>query len=317
MGWIAFIGLLVALLGGVAPALGAQPLRLGAYAPSAAGDQSGLERFERAIGRPLAVASEYQAWGGSWSEPHPEWWSDLSGAGRRDLLITWEPWVPGGAARQPRFGLRSIVAGRHDAYIRRWAHALAAYGRRVYLRPLHEMNGTWYPWAGAVAGNSPALYVRAWRRLHRIFDQEGARNVRWVWSPLVDDVPAGNRFERYYPGRRYVDLLALDGYNWGRDSPAEGGRRSFDAVFAGAYARIARLGPQPVWFAEVGSAPDRGARAGWVTAMFRGIAAGGYPRLRALVWFNADRERDWRLDAGLADARALSRAARALGRDRS
>lgn len=283
----------------------AAPVRLGAYAPSPTGDASGLAAFERAVGRPLALASEYQAWGGGWAAPQPAWWAGLAGGGRRDLLITWEPWVPGGAVRQPRFALGVIVAGRHDDYIRRWARALRGYGRRVYLRPLHEPNGTWYPWAGGVAGNSPALYIRAWRRLHRIFAQEGVRNVRWVWSPLADDVPATNRFERYYPGRAYVDVLALDGYNWGRDAPAQGGRRSFDAIFAAPYARIARLGPQPVWFAEVGAAADDGTRAAWVAGMARSIAAGRYPRLRTVVWFNADRERDWRLDGDPAGARAL------------
>jgi len=45
---------------------------------------------------------------------------------------------------------------------------------------MHEMNGNWYPWAGGVNGNSPALHVQAWRRLVTISRQHGARNVRVV-----------------------------------------------------------------------------------------------------------------------------------------
>ena len=78
---------------------------------------------------------------------------------------------------------------------------------------MHEMNGNWYPWAGTVNGNSPKLFRAAWRRMHRIFAKQRARNVRWVFSPIVENVPRtrANRFQRYYPGRRYVDVLALDG----------------------------------------------------------------------------------------------------------
>ena len=70
-----------------------------------------------------------------------------------------------------------------------WANSLRAPGRAIYLRPMHEMNGNWYPWAGGVNGNSPALYVQAWRRLVTISRQHGARNVRFVWEPYTVDSP--------------------------------------------------------------------------------------------------------------------------------
>ena len=174
----------------------------GAYAPPA--PESGMaavEELERAVGRTLDIVLWYQHWDGWGSAFSPEWVDGIVAGGRIPLL-TWEPWAPG-SPEQPAFRLSRIADGAYDSYVEGWARSLEAYGRPLYLRPMHEMNGSWYPWAGTVNGNSAHDYVRAWRRLHGIFARVGAANVRWVWSPLVDDVPAtpANAFERYYPGR--------------------------------------------------------------------------------------------------------------------
>jgi beta-mannanase len=136
--------------------------------------------------------------------------------------------------------------------------------------------------------------VRAWRHLRAIFDRAEATNVRWVWSPCADDSPAqrANAFERYYPGAAYVDVLALDGYNWGTSAEGLGGWRSFDQIFASPYARLTRLGTQPVWIAETASDAAGGDKPAWVRDMF--ASAARYQRIRAVVWFNTLKERDWR-----------------------
>lgn len=288
------LGLLFALAGS---AHGAPTVQFGAYAPPAPGQGMGaVTELEGAIGQPLEIVGFYQAWGGPWAEVQVDWLNAASAGGQRKVLLTWEPWAPGGPARQPEFALNQIVSGRHDAYIRRFARQIAAWGGRVYLRPMHEVNGDWYPWAGGIAGNSPDLYVRAWRRMYRLFAIERARNVVWVWSPNVNDVPVGNRLEAFYPGRGYVDLLALDGYNWGAAGP--GGWRTFDQVFRAGYQRVAALGPQPIWIAEIGSAGDGGDKAAWVRQTFRAVRSARYPRITAVVWFHMLKERDWRATSG-------------------
>jgi len=122
---------------------------------------------------------------------------------------------------------------------------------------MHEFNGDWYPWGGTVNGNSPALFVEAWRRMVDIFHRHGADNVRFVWSPNNIDVPASNRLESYYPGEAYVDVLAVDGYNWGAGTPAYGGWKSFSEVFMPAYDRLRALGPQPIWLGRGRHEPRR------------------------------------------------------------
>ncbi|MFO8148654.1 MAG: hypothetical protein R6T93_00005, partial [Trueperaceae bacterium] len=118
---------------------------------------------------------------------------------------------------------------------------------------------------------------------------------RWVFSPNVTDEPrtTDNRMERYYPGDDVVDILALDGYNWGtkRDWSTW---TPFQDVFRQGYDRIAALGPQPIWFAEIASAEAGGDKSAWITDMFA-TASDAFPRLEALIWFDEDKEADWRI----------------------
>lgn len=278
----------------------ARALRFGVHTPDDPlhGNTHKVNALERDISRRIEVVSWFQNWGGEpWiTRAHPQVFRAVTRGGRA-ALIAWEPWRPGGGTWQPEYSLRWIAGGGFDSYIAGWARALRGLRSTIYLRPMHEMNGNWYPWCGSVNGNSPKQFRRAWRRMHRIFRRQGARNVRWVFSPVTDDWPMTrtNRFERYYPGRRYVDVLALDGYNWGATKPQFGGWRSFGKIFKRPYRRLSRLGRQPIWIAEVGSGTDGGDKAEWVRDMFR--TARGMRRLRALVWMDTiDPEAgDWRI----------------------
>lgn len=264
----------------------------GAYAPPAPWEGMGsVVELERQLDRRIDVVHSFQAWGSSWGRFDPDRLEAVCSGGRIPL-VTWEPWVADQSADQPDYRLRRITAGAFDAYVRSWARGLRDIGSTVYLRPLHEPNGDWYPWSEVVNGNRPGEYAAAWRHLHDLFAAEGATGVRWVWSPLADDVPAGNTFERYWPGTHYVDVLALGGYNWGAQHPEYGGWRTFDEIFAAPYERITRLGDQPVWITEVGCDGIGGDKAAWVRDM---LVNPRYPRIAAIVWFHVNKERDWRL----------------------
>ena len=272
-----------------------------------------ITQLESVLRRRISIVQWYQQWENAASSVNVPWLDSASASGRTPLL-TWEPWrppsnatpEPGKTADQPAFRLSRIAAGEYDTYVRSFARALAAWGKPLYLRPMHEMNGTWYPWGGTVNGNTPAAFRRAWRHLHDLFAEEGATNVRWVFCVNADDVPASNHFERYYPGERYVDVLALDGYNWGSSFPQYGGWREFDTIFHRPYLRLARLGSQPIWITEVASASDGGNKATWVRDMFRVTRGARYTRLQALVWFDVDKELDWRATSSTSAAAAFA-----------
>lgn len=240
--------------------------------------------LEAQLGQRLEVVHWFTNWR---NDAYPEMVDAVAAAGRRPL-ISWQP---------HRVPVREIAAGHWDEYIREWAIDLAGTGVPVYLRPFPEMNGDWVPWNG-----EPDVFRAAWRRMVAIFDFEGADNVLWVFSPNVTDSPRtiANRMELYYPGDDVVDVLALDGYNWGTTRPWTTWR-PFEEVFATGYDRITALGDQPVWFAEISSSTEGGDKAAWVEAM---LSSPSFSRLEAIVWFDEHKEADWRMvaDQDVAEA---------------
>jgi hypothetical protein len=197
---------------------------------------------------------------------------------------------------------RDINNGSEDARIVRAAKALARYGKPMLLRWGWEMNGDWYQWGGSKNGNDTAGYRQAWQRLHRIFGEQGADNVAWVWSPNWNSSPdvAWNANAKYYPGDRYVDWVGVSGYNLGRQSPQQ--------LFSGIYAEYGDR--KPLMIAEVG-AVDRGGstKADWITLFADWVTA--HPAIAAVVWFDTDTHPNvaekWRIDS-TPDALAAYRA---------
>lgn len=115
-------------------------------------------------------------------------------------LVTWEPWGGSGEA----FRLRDIAAGAYDSYIESAARATAAWGRPVFIRFAHEMNGGWYPWGRGANGNTPQIYKDAWRRVVDAFRAAGADNALWVWGPN-QNFSGRFPFAQFYPGDQWVD----------------------------------------------------------------------------------------------------------------
>jgi len=201
---------------------------------------------------------------------------------------------------------RAVNQGRFDSYLRTYARSARSFGKTVWLRPFHEMNGNWYPWGYGKPGSSPYEVRQSFRRVVDIFRKEGATNVKFVWCPNTDSVPnvADNEIRDYWPGAYYVDILSIDGYNFGGTS-----WRSFYNTFRNSYAAVTALDPnKPVFIAEVASAPSYGSntKAGWIRNMFT-VLPTSFPRVTGFSWFNANKERDWRIEsdgASLAEFRA-------------
>lgn len=290
-------------------------MRLGVYRPDGLLDEGALAQLEREINAPIALISAFRAWNRCAIADDLAWLAAL-GASRRGILLTWEPWRippdPAAPQAQPEFALREILSGRHDAYIRSFAAAIGGLARRILLRPMHEMNGFWYPWCGTVNGNSPGDFRRAWRRLRRLFAEEKAANVLWVWSPHASSVPPGpeNRIESYFPGDEHLDLVALDGYNWGTRLP-EANWLEFEEIFQAGYLEVTAVSRKPLMIAETASAEEGGSKAAWIRRMAHALPD-RFPRVETLVWFDTDKERDWRISSSPASLAAFREAWPAL-----
>jgi mannan endo-1,4-beta-mannosidase len=110
----------------------------------------------------------------------------------------------------------------------------------VLWRPYHEMNGDWFWWGGRRGDNGTiALYRQLFDRLvhyHKL------NNLIWVWSV---DRPAKPemQFADYYPGDKFLDILALDVY--GRDFK----QSYYDSL-------VVLSKGKPIVFGEVGNPPS-------------------------------------------------------------
>lgn len=254
------------------------------------------------IGRHLDVVNFYQAW--VWNTPLPVTELHAIAAGGAEPEITWEPWDPRLGATQPAYALTAITGGAYDAYITGWARAAAAYGQPLLLRFAHEMNGTWYPWAPAVNGGTPAAYIAAYRHVHDLFTAAGATNVDWVWSPnITQGQPTA--LDQLYPGPGYVDLIGVDGYNGGTDVPYMGGWRTPQQVFAPTLQALQQLAPTvPIVINETGSSENGGNKPDWITQLVPYLASD--PQVTGLIWFDFDTpgQADWRLATSTASLNA-------------
>ena len=281
------------------PPISAAPLRFGVGTPGGPLAASELDEAAYLAGESPSVILSYK----DFNQPAPITELDAVRGRGAVSLLTWEPWAWGGGTEQPAFALDRIAAGNFDAYLRQWGQALAAWGHPVMVRFGHEMNGNWYPWSEGVNGNGSGDYVAAWRHVHDVVAATGASNVTWVWSPNVP-YPGSTSLDGLYPGPAYVDAVALDGYNWGT-STATSAWTSPQEVFGSGFAELRRLAPgKNILVAETASADQGGSKAAWNTALISYLSA--QPDVTAVVWFNFNKETDWRINSSASSATALA-----------
>lgn len=280
---------------GVVAASPAHTLALGAYIANAPGDPSRIDAYTGMVGVAPGIVMWYQDWvTANNSAFDPIKMDAVAGRGAMPM-ITWEPWDPAAGANQPTYSLGAIVSGAHDDFVRRWARAAAGWGKPLYLKFAHEMNGDWYPWAANANGNSAAQYGAMWKHVRAIFRQEGATNVRWVWSPNIA-FPGSAPFAQLYPGDSAVDWVGLDGYNFGT-SQSWSQWTNFVGVFGPSYDSLAQIASKPMLIGETASGELGGDKAAWITQGLLTDAPNRFPRLRAIVWFDENKETDWRINS--------------------
>ncbi len=228
-------------------------------------------------------------------------------------VIAWEPWdfdaestFDRRRGEQPEYALSTIIDGDHDELIVDWAEELAEWGRPVAMRFAHEMNGFWYPWAESVNGNSAGEYVAAWRHVHDIFTAAGADNVKWIWSPNPTQ-PTLTPLAGLYPGDEYVDWLGVVGYLGNGIDPSVF-VPTFQQLFGPTIDEIREFSDLPIVITEIGATEDGGQKAAWIDHVLSEID--DRDDIVGFIWFEVDKETDWRIvssdaaTAAFADALA-------------
>lgn len=269
---------------------------VGCYIGAYVNGLSNTLTFENNINKNLAI----NHWYISWSTAFPETDCDTAKSYGAVPMLSWEP------SLSITNTLDAISSGTYDTYITQFAQAAKAWDNLIYLRFGHEMNGNWYPWDGTHNGGSsgPAKYISAWQHIHDIFTSNGATNVKWVWAVNHTSTPNENwnSFESYYPGSGYVDYVGIDGYNW-----AQGNWQTFDQVFYTAYITLEALN-KPIMISEFSCATDEVySKADWITNAFVKIRS-DYTLVKAALWLNEKKERDWRIESSADPTTAFKNA---------
>jgi hypothetical protein len=244
-----------------------------------------VAEFAKVTGRQPNLVGYYSGW----KEPFQTSFAQtVSGHG----AVTIMQWDPTDAS------VAGIAAGEYDSYLRSFAISVRDFGKAVVIGFGHEMNATWYSWGyGHVR---PQTFVAAWRHIVRLFRDQGADNVTWLWT-INADLPSTGPIARWWPGGGYVTWVGIDGYYY---RPAD----SFGSVFGKTIGQVRLLTHEPVLLSETGVGQIAG-QAAKIGELFTGIQQ--YQTL-GLVWFDIAQDggiyhQDWRIENSPAAEAAFRR----------
>jgi hypothetical protein len=275
-------------LGGSVPYVAGKAL-LGSYLSlDGMGYPDAVKLRRRQLGRDQRITHVFYAW----PDRLP---TKIEGMPKKSVpMVSW---------RGPRYS--AILSGDSDDLIAAAARRIRDMDRPVLMRWGWEMNGRWYEWSGFQNGQDPGSYVKCYKHIRKIFDDEGAGRVSWVWSPNWNSAPPDewNRMDAYYPGDKYVDWVGVSGYNLNQESPAT----LFDPVYRKYSNR------KPIMITEVGAKDHGGtSKEDWIKDFSAYVEQ--RPAIGGVVWFDTDTHdaytEDWRFDTRPESAAAFTAMAR-------
>ncbi|GIF17253.1 hypothetical protein Ate01nite_72850 [Actinoplanes teichomyceticus] len=248
------------------------------------GDPTGpaaVARFADTVDKAPNVLTVYAAFGDGFAA------SEVREAYQQNamVIVRWEPFDA---------KLKDIAAGRQDRYVTDFAKAIRTLNLPIGLTFAHEMNGSWYPWGNSKA--TPADFVAAWRHIHGIFQQVGATNVIWTWTPNVINPVPRVKLKPFYPGDAYVDWLGMDGYYTSK------GAHTYSTLFGPTKKAIRAFSKKPFIIVETGVAPGP-QRPAWIADLARGVLADR--DTIGFIYFNQNGSAKWRIEGDRAAQSAM------------
>lgn len=260
------------------PAFNVKPLikparkYVGLEMPGAPSSIAPAEQFASWVGKKPNLLGAYVGWNtGLDSQAVQNAWA--YGA------LYFQVWEPFGVTMQ------QIAAGASDDYVNRFAASVRSLNLPIALSFGHEMNGDWYPWG--TKQTAAADFVAAWRHVHDLFAKVGATNVIWIWDPN-DIYPVPNiQLQPLYPGDQYVDWIGVTGY-WTVNGP-----HTYSSLFLPTLLDIRKFTAKPFIIAETGVQSGSN-QVSSVNALFNAVAT--HDDILGFVWYDYNRQGDWRLE---------------------
>ena len=249
---------------------------IGVYQPNSPGSYGDIGTFAQGAGFSPRITSYYS----TFTMPFAVSFAEQAAAKGTQVLVQWQPRGTTNAA---------VASGADDPYIQGFAQAVSSIDNQVIISYGQEMNGNWYNWGTYGSGNSnPADYIAAYRHIWEIFQQQGVRNVTWLWGPNIS-YTGSTPLKELYPGDAYVDWVGLDGYF---AQPTD----TFGSLFGPSITELRAFTSRPLLIAETGVSGAAGA--GQLAGLFTGARIAG---VIGIVYFDqaqtGDPEhQDWRLE---------------------
>lgn len=242
------------------------------------------------IGKTPAIIDDFVGWklNGA-ANPFPKSFVDSVISLGSMPMITWQPDQDISPSNSESV-LTTITSGAQDAYIKSWADSAKAENHTIYVRLMHEMNGNWYPWGYGVNGNTPTMYVNAFQHVVKIFQNEGANNVQFIWCVSTSSANSTStkvdaNDKDFFPGDNYISWVAMDGYNRSQTNP-----KSFSDIFSSTYSTLTNISQRPVMIPEVATVEDPNnpnAKADWITTTFLNTVPNNFPKIKAILYFDS------------------------------
>ena len=224
--------------------------------------------------------------------PVSQWISDQQWAS-----ASWKatPWLQGvtpiiglpmaGLGQDSNTAFRAIASGAWDSTINGIFKAWSSAGyTNLYLRPGWEMNGDWYSWG--VTNSNATNFVAAFQHIADLAHNFSGAQIKVVWNPNVGDPSnMGVPVTSYYPGDKYVDIVALDIYGSPIDTntvPGNASHGSSDFTLGAAVA-FAKAHNKPFALGETG-----GTDASFPTNLAKVVAAAGVTVDFVGLWHMSD-----------------------------
>jgi hypothetical protein len=283
-------------------------------------DLDGLDELECSVRKKFSLLKIYQAF---WHEGFFDNLADRIDSHGAVVFLNLDPIInddPSSPASEVNLNACQVLSGDYDNTIITFATQIKNWEQTLLFSFAGEMNGDWAGWSGAKSfgldcnqtytettdlythygcitptiecADGPERYRDMYCYVHDIFATEGVTNVTWVWvvnheSFPDDGVHPWNQLTSYYPGDAYVDVISVDGYNWGRDEL--GGWRAFDEVFSETLTTLSNTYPtKPLILGEFASAEGTTpiSKANWITNAYSHITS-TWPSVKAVVWYNS------------------------------
>jgi hypothetical protein len=301
----------------------------GAYHGAVISSLEQIEAFECMVGKKLSVVKVYQHFH---NEDFYQNWADFIHDHGAIEFLSFDPTIHVHPSPDITKSLDltscAVLSGDYDSTIIAFAQHIKSWGQPLLLSFAGEMNGNWAGWSGAknfgpncityteytevadlytyygctntdqiTCADGPERYRDIYTHVYNIFASEEVTNVTWVWVVNHESFPNESSYpwnhpDNYYPGDEYVDVISVDGYNWGDDGPGgcpvDAGWKTFDEIFGAVLTSLSNTHPtKPFMLGEFASVEgtDPMSKANWITDAYNHVKT-DWPQIKAAIWFN-------------------------------